>query len=1714
MWHSSPDVPLLLTGNGSPVVQGETDEDTVVKETDTNEVTAERPGHLSAGEPNDFFPIETFSCGAVEQACARHSEHGYKNTVSQQPPYPIFTESDDLLSQTQRAITPHQSQNAPVVRTMKWQEPKARTWKCPSNREELPSVSPQEMAETELIKETVVSAQSVSPSSELDVDDNETIKREKEAEMEDQLPFCQTVENELKIIEIPNNEYDLQSQGHETQTEDERSLGPSVCYVPHYPRPESYSKQCILLETCSRMTNVTGMPCISQSCDEKLWPIHQMTIWKKELQMNEKRLQLASEENKNHEKESVLMTPCCPRQARIPGFSSLSQKSGKSHYCAKLSKKQTASQRELILNKKKETEHFTIVVSPKEDSEAEQKIAPGVLKHSYIPDVTSIVPTSVPSEGSDITILGSCPKSSSIEGIPSLVNHNFNERWITEYKPFAVTDLEVCTVKIKDRCCIEGAIKGMTILTPTCPKQARAPGFPSALECIIIYIGFSEVKLVPSCPSVTRMAGFPSVEKADSKDWEANHKPFWEKLIMNKSPVLLKNNKVKKKFKRSVSLSLSCPSESLIPGFPSKVKPRVTDIETSMVALLSSCSTSKEPLFEPRMKNKQLLHIDNCERDKRKVKGMVSILSSSPKVSSIRGFPSVPHLKLDYYETNIVSLLPLCPVTSSIPGFPSLEQPNEGWPADVGPLMCGSQRTGQFSTELLPSNTDKSKDMLCLALSCARESLILGFASIPKPRVTDTEKRGMVSLLSSCPKISRIAGFPSFHSPELWTISKEPLFEAQMKDKQLLHIDFCGRGKRPVKGMVSILPSCPRVSRIEGFPTVPFPKLDYYGTNIVSVLPLCPVTSNIPGFHSLEQPNEGWPADVGPLMYGSQRTAQFSIELLPSNTDQSKDMLCLALSCARESLIPGFASIPKPRVTDTEKRCMVSLLSSCPKISRIAGFPSFHSPELWTVSKEPLFEAQMKDKQLLHIDFCGRGKRPVKGMVSILPSCPRVSRIEGFPNVPFPKLDYYGPNIVSLLPLCPVTSSIPGFPSLEQPNEGWPADVGPLMYGSQRTAQFSTGLLPSNTDKSKDMLCLALSCARESLIPGFASIPKPRVTDTEKRGMVSLSSSCPKISRIAGFPSFHSPKLWTVSKEPLFEAWMKDKQLLHFDFCGRGKRPVKEMVSILPSCPRVSRIKGFPTVPFPKLDYYGTNIVSVLPLCPVTSSIPGFPSMEQQNEGWATDVGSFMYGSQRTAQFSPKLWTGRKESLFEAQMKNKHLFLIDHCDKDKRQVKGMVSLLPSCPKISSIKGFASVPHPKLEYYRLNVFSLLPLCPVTSSIPGFPSLEQQNEEVWADGLGSLMYKSQRTVQFPFDFSPSNTAKTEDMLCLVPACPKESLIHGFPSITQCIMSSLKPEEPSKPILKSSMEPNMKNVVPCCSSTSGIRGFASLTTVPSTEWLSDMKPILMKPQVKHKIISIPEQEQLDFYSRKGMLALVTSCPKKTRIYGFASAQKVNKPPDMVSLYTSSPCVSVVPGFPSARRLSSECAETHTWKTKNVVLFEKKQKEKTLTAIFPGLLHLTQEINCMVTIASPCPRMAVIPGFTNFLQVKTTDVKKMGTSQLSPTETHSQSTLKAKRRNVPLSSVRRQSTELSNEQKGGAKQSVDHFLYNGKSHVERIVAGETQTGNKSLDTSEAVGLFGWEVLEADGSVFEKQRERHLSANAEETSGLVKTLVSVFHKG
>lgn len=63
-------------------------------------------------------------------------------------------------------------------------------------------------------------------------------------------------------------------------------------------------------------------------------------------------------------------------------------------------------------------------------------------------------------------------------------------------------------------------------------------------------------------------------------------------------------------------------------------------------------------------------------------------------------------------------------------------------------------------------------------------------------------------------------------------------------------------------------------------------------------------------------------------------------------------------------------------------------------------------------------------------------------------------------------------------------------------------------------------------------------------------------------------------------------------------------------------------------------------------------------------------------------------------------------------------------------------------------------------------------------------------------------------------------------------------------------------------------------------------------------------------------------------------------------------------------------------------------------------------------------------------------------------------------------------------------------------------------------MIAEETQTVKKPLDTTEPARVLGWEVLEAEGTITEKQTQSSMSAKEEEASGLVKAIVGVFHKG
>ena len=58
--------------------------------------------------------------------------------------------------------------------------------------------------------------------------------------------------------------------------------------------------------------------------------------------------------------------------------------------------------------------------------------------------------------------------------------------------------------------------------------------------------------------------------------------------------------------------------------------------------------------------------------------------------------------------------------------------------------------------------------------------------------------------------------------------------------KRTLMIEKSGKEATMTTTMLALVPSCPKRSCIPGFPSVPNPKVVYYGPNIVNLLPLRP----------------------------------------------------------------------------------------------------------------------------------------------------------------------------------------------------------------------------------------------------------------------------------------------------------------------------------------------------------------------------------------------------------------------------------------------------------------------------------------------------------------------------------------------------------------------------------------------------------------------------------------------------------------------------------------------------------------------------------------------------------------------------------------------------------------------------------------------------------------------------------------------------------
>ncbi|KAM8747164.1 uncharacterized protein ehbp1l1a isoform 4-T4 [Acanthopagrus schlegelii] len=1116
----------------------------------------------------------------------------------------------------------------------------------------------------------------------------------------------------------------------------------------------------------------------------------------------------------------------------------------------------------------------------------------------------------------------------------------------------------------------EAGIADMTLICPTVSGMFEFIATAKHTNESLLESDFMWVKPTEDNDSITTESGLHFKGNTDldyqiEMEWNGRHKKPTAQCMPNSA-------KPEIEYKQFTS-SETYPGMSNIAGVPSK-----------LTAKEEPWLMDHKPFWEKQSKPKEVFQPYASEDVEKNTKKMFLMVPSCPRGARNPGFPSVSHYSLVFCGPNAMDVYPECTGVSYTPDSPPMRKAS--WVAEQESLLEKQMKTKLVMT-VSPQEKDEITPVGVLIPTCPKTSCILGIPLIPQPMIPH-HGSDMMSLLRTCSRTSCVEGIPSLmeHLSKKWASDCKPLEVAPHKiDKVIINDIF---HNDDMKSMAALAPTCPKEACIPGLPSAMETTVSHNGFSSVSLLSSCPAASRTAGFPSMQKADEkDWNTSHAPIW--EKQIKMESVLQLENNTidEDMKGSVTFTLSCPRQSVISGFSSLPKPRMINVVNMTnMVSLSSSCSKMSQIPGFPSNHNSEGWTMSMEPLFEQRMKEKKLSLIDECERDKEAIKAMLALGQSCPKMARVLGFP--------------------------------------------------------------------SQSTVCCAQS--------------------------ISLFTLCSHVSKIPGFPSINGDMSvgWITEKGALLKR-LPNKEVI-FDITNGYKMIARHMVSCVPSCAKESSIPGFASIPNPQIVSYGLNVVNLLLLCPVLSVIPGIPSLERhKEEGWGARLGSLMYKPQTNI----------------------------HCIINGSQItvdkpNSMFALVPSCPRASKVPGFPSVPH-------YNMLSIVPVCPKVCRWPGLTSFERTSKFQWLFDPHTLCDKLSKETDFQIH-CPNQDGKTvKTMLALAPSCPEASRIPGFPSAPQT---------------KPKIEPNMITFLSFCCSASHLPGFASMTTTQSDEWLNETKPILIKPLEKRaKIVTqLAGQDQLYWYNMTSMVTLVTTCPKEARVLGFPSAQAGNRPPDMVSLYTAAPCVSCLQGFPSRRMLSADCINKQIRTTDSKSLSENMLNEKMF--LIAQHKHGQEDMGYMVAMAPSCPHLTGIPGFPSISQSSPTEKETRTSLFPCSTERHAsqelplvqstQTYLKDPR--IPGShstSLTRPSTAPAYEDKfeGGAKHNIVLSADKGKSQIEMIATEDTQTVKKLLDTSEPAGALGWEVLEAEGTVTEKQTESFLS---EDTPGLVKAIVGVFHKG
>lgn len=764
----------------------------------------------------------------------------------------------------------------------------------------------------------------------------------------------------------------------------------------------------------------------------------------------------------------------------------------------------------------------------------------------------------------------------------------------------------------------------------------------------------------------------------------------------------------------------SCPRISTVPGFPSTAM--TFTHETEGMNRPSDANTLWTKVMGPKTVE-PIQYLAISQYNSNMIGNMVSLAYSCPSKTSIVGFPSANRGKILELPTISTS----CSKMSRVAGIPSSsliqeDKPHVEWLSRKGWLL------DKQSKEKLPF-------------------------IINKPVQYTESSCMMVAIIPTCPETAVIPGFPSAScSKERWKGGTMETFSSSCSTESTVSV---------VTGLT--LTQGP-VAQVDGFNTASYLQ-DKVVPSMSRLLPTCPVISRIPGYPSKQESNNlDWVSGQTVNLSNpfKEKTVHFT-ETFTDTEDVTKNMTLLS-SCPLAARIPGF---PSAQQCKGQEPNMQNIRPSCPMLSHVAGCQSLQIPRSsnWPTNQIIIIDRPTKNPTI-NINKAKENKTVLKSNVALLPTCPSKTCIPGFPTVPVPKMQ-------NILPSCPKRSNTVGIPSKEGTMHlDWLVEslntIQLCCTTPKQKVFFIKDKAEATRNSMKSMFALAPTCPTLTLIPGFPMAPKPKVSPN----MVNLQPCIPQTSRIIGLQSRERKHthVWVFEKKSLWEKLLKTRSDIndqfYFDppFQQLAHYYVKKMIALVPTCPREAQTPGFPSIPYIKVDQFylrkESDMKSILHSCPGFALVPGFPSV---NSVISVEC----------------LWKTQEKPVWVKPVKQESI-LISSISKHYDQYAETILLAPTCPDKARTPGFPSV-----RNVMFAMTALLPSCSYASSIPGMPSRKDITQDFTQVDrvLPTLPLFGEKSLKAKTLLVSNDLPTVEDktvMASLVYCCPSKSRIPGFPSI----------------------------------------------------------------------------------------------------------------------------------------------------------------------------------------------------------------------------------------------------------------------------------------------------------------------------------------------